>query len=318
MRVAVTGAGGMIGRKLVERIAREGVAGRAVERLVLHDVAAPPGPPGAAALGGDLGADAGRLAEERPDVLFHLAAVVSGEAEADLDKGYRVNLDGLRALVDALRARDCRPRLVFASSGAVFGGPFPPVVPDDFPPRPLTSYGAQKLMGEVLLDDLSRRGLLDAVSLRLPTICVRPGLPNRAASGFFSGIVREPLAGRPAVLPVPREVVHTMASPRAAVGFFLHAAALDTGPMGARRAVTLPGVAVSVAEEIEALRRLAGERAVALIEERPDPAVWAIVRTWAERFEARAARDMGFVAEDSFEAILRAHVEDELGGRVPA
>jgi nucleoside-diphosphate-sugar epimerase len=240
--------------------------------------------------------------------VFHLAAVVSGEAEADRPLGYRVNLDDTRALFEALAGSGAR--MVNASSGAVFGGPYPEVVPDDFAPRPLSSYGAQKLIGEVLLDDHARRGLLDGVSLRLPTICVRPGLPNRAASGFFSSIIREPLWGLPAILPVPRDVVHTMASPRSAVGFLLHAASMDTAPMGPRRAVTLPGVAVSVGEMIAALARAGGDPG--LIEERHDPAVWAIVRTWPARFEARAARDLGFEAERDFDAIVRAHVEDEL------
>jgi D-erythronate 2-dehydrogenase len=161
-------------------------------------------------------------------VIFHLAAVVSGEAEVDFDKGYRVNLDGTRALLDAIRATGTCPRVVFASSMAVFGPPFPARIPDDFAPQPATSYGAQKLMAELLVNDLTRKGMIDGVSLRLPTICVRPGAPNRAASGFFSGILREPLAGLPADLPVPDATRHYFASPRAAVGFFLHAATMDT------------------------------------------------------------------------------------------
>ncbi len=318
MRVLVTGAGGMIGRKLTDRLLADGhLGGRALEALVLHDVAAPlAASPLVKALGGDLAAPgaAEALAAYRPDVVVHLAGVVSSEAEANLDLGYRVNLDGTRALFDALRGTGAR--MVFASTGAVFGGPFPAIVPDDFAPQPLSSYGTQKLMCEAMLSDYSRRGLLDGVALRFPTICVRPGAPNRAASGFFSGIIREPLNGFPAILPVPREVVHTMASPRAAVNFVLHAATMDTTPLGPRRAVTLPGCAVSVAEQIAALERLAPGRS-RLIEERPDPAIWAIVRTWAERFEARQARDFGFEAETDFDAILAAHVEDEFGGRVP-
>ncbi|TNC74830.1 D-erythronate dehydrogenase [Rubellimicrobium roseum] len=321
MRILVTGAAGMIGRKLVQRLLEdEALGGRALEALVLHDVVRPEADsPMVTALEGDLSAPgaAEALVAHRPDVIVHLAGVVSGEAEADFDKGYRVNLDGTRALLDAVRQAGLHPRVVFASSEAVFGGPFPDVIPDDFAPVPLTSYGGQKLMGEILVNDLSRRGMIDGVSIRFPTICVRPGKPNRAASGFFSGIIREPLVGLPAVLPVPRGVVHTMASPRAAVGFVLHAATMDTGPLGGRRAVIPPGVAVSVGEEIEALRRVGGERAVALIEERPDPAVWAIVQTWAKAFEARRGRELGFVAEDSFDEILRVHIEDELGGRVP-
>jgi nucleoside-diphosphate-sugar epimerase len=317
MRVLITGAGGMIGRKLAARLLADGhLGGRRIEGLWLHDLALPP-VTGAVALSGDLGAEgtAGDLAALRPDVVFHLAGVVSGEAEQDFAKGYRVNLDATRALLMALVP--AAPRVVLASTTAVFGAPFPDPIPDDFAPRPLTSYGTQKLIAKLLLADLSRRGMLDGVAIRLPTICVRPGAPNRAASGFFSAILREPLAGRPASLPVGRGLVHTMASPRSAVGYLIHAATMDTAPLGARRAVIVPGVAVSVGEEIEALRRLAGDRAVALIEERPDPAVAAIVRGWPARFEARRGRELGFTTDADIDAILRVHVEDELGGRVP-
>ncbi len=321
MRVLVTGAAGMIGRKFVERVLQDGgIGGRPVEALVLHDVVAPASEgPGVTALTGDLSEPGAveALVAHRPDLIVHLAGVVSGQAEADFELGYAVNLDGTRALLEAVRAAGLHPRVVYASTEAVFGRPFPEVIPDDLAPQPLTSYGTQKLIGELLINDYSRKGFLDGVSIRFPTICVRPGAPNRAASGFFSGIIREPLVGLPAVLPVPREVVHTMASPRAAVGFILRAATMDTAALDGRRAVIPPGVAVTVGEEIEALRRVAGERAVALIEERPDPAVWAIVQTWAQRFEARRGRELGFEAEGSFEEILRVHVEDELGGRVP-
>ena len=321
MRVLVTGAAGMIGRKVAERLLKDGhLGGKPLEALVLHDVvAAQVSSPLATVVTGDLSEPgaAETLLAHRPDVIVHLAGVVSGQAEADFDLGYRVNLDGTRALLEAVRAAGLHPRLVFASTEAVFGPPFPEVIPDDFAPQPMTSYGTQKLIGELLVNDFSRKGFLDGVSIRFPTICVRPGAPNRAASGFFSGIIREPLVGLPAVLPVPRDVVHTMASPRAAVGFVLHAATMDTGPLGARRAVIPPGVAVTVGEEIEALRRAAGDRAVALIEERADPAVWAIVRTWAQRYEARRGRELGFEAESSFDEILAVHIEDELGGRVP-
>lgn len=321
MRVLVTGAAGMIGRKFTERVLRDGaIGGRALEAMVLHDVVAPAADsPLVTALAGDLSevGAAEALVAHRPDLIVHLAGVVSGQAEAEFDLGYRVNLDGTRALLEAARAAGLHPRVVYASTEAVFGRPFPEVIPDDLAPQPLTSYGTQKLIGELLVNDFSRKGFLDGVSIRFPTICVRPGAPNRAASGFFSGIIREPLVGLPALLPVPRDVVHTMASPRSAVGYILRAATMDTAALGGRRAVIPPGVAVTVGEQIEALRALAGERAVALIEERPDPAVWEIVRTWPQRFEARRGRELGFEAEASFGEILRAHVEDELGGHVP-
>lgn len=326
MRILITGAAGMIGRKLTERLVREGtLRGQAITALDLHDVVAGPAPQAAgidvAAHTGDL-ADAGaaeRLVAGRPDLIFHLAGIVSGEAEANFDLGYRVNLDGSKALFDAVRlVEDYVPRVVFASTIAVYGAPFPDVIPDDFQQVPLSSYGTQKLMSELILTDYTRRGLMDGIGIRLPTICVRPGKPNKAASGFFSGIIREPLDGKEAILPVPRSVVHTHASPRAAVGFLLHGAQIDGAAVGPRRNITMPGVAVSVGEQIEALRRIAGEDVVKLIREERDEAVWGIVKNWATRFEGKRARELGFKAETSFDEIIKAHIEDELGGKVRA
>lgn len=320
MRVAITGAAGMIGRKLTARLAADGtLAGRRITALDLHDIVPPQAPELAGvavrSLTGDL-ADAGAaeaLVAERPDVVFHLAGIVSGEAEANFDLGYRVNLDGTHALFDAVRLAEYSPRVVFTSSIAVFGAPFPEVIPDDFHPTPLTSYGTQKLIGEALLADYTRRGFFDGIGIRLPTICVRPGKPNKAASSFFSGIIREPLAGQEALLPVPSSVLHTHASPRSAVGFLIHAAEIDGGKVGPRRNLTMPGVAVTVGEQIEALRRVAGEGPVRLIREEPDEAVWAIVKNWPTRFSAERGHALGFRAEQNFDDIIRAHIEDELG-----
>ena len=258
------------------------------------------------------------LVSGRPDVVFHLAAVLSGEAEADFEKGYRVNLDGTRLLFDAIRAIDgyC-PRVVFASTIAVFGAPFPDAIGDDFAAAPLTSYGTQKAIGELLLSDYSRRGFLDGVGIRLPTICVRPGAPNLAASGFFSSIIREPLNGQEAVLPVSDDVRHWHASPRAAIEFLLHAATIDSDELGDRRCLSMPGVSVTVAEQIEALRSVAGDEVVRLIRSEPDETVSRIVAGWPRRFDAQRAHALGFRAESSFEEIIRVYVEDELGGRVP-
>lgn len=323
MHILVIGGAGMVGRKLIERLAREGqLGGAAITALTAHDVVAPtrieaPFPietrvsdlstPGAAAA----------LVAERPDVIFHLAAIVSGEAEADVEKGYRINLDGTRELFDAVRViAHYQPRLVFTSSIAVFGAPFPEVIDDTFFQTPLTSYGTQKAIGELVLADYSRRGFLDGVGIRLPTICVRPGKPNKAASGFFSGIIREPLAGQDALLPVSDDVMHWHASPRAAVGFLLHAATLDTARLGPRRNLTMPGLAVTVGEQIEALRRVAGDKAVARIHRQPDPVIETIVAGWPRAFDARRARELGFVADNSFDEIIRIHIEDELGGRI--
>ncbi|PWS34732.1 NAD-dependent epimerase [Falsiroseomonas bella] len=331
MHVLVIGAAGMVGRKLVARIAADGaVGGRPVTKLSLMDVIAPQLPEGMAgeAWAADIsaGGAADRMIAGRPELIFHLAAIVSGEAEADFDKGYRINLDGTRLLFEEIRQESLRaagegaeykPRVVFTSSIAVFGAPFPDAIGDEFFTTPLTSYGTQKAIGELLLADYSRRGFFDGVGIRLPTICIRPGLPNKAASGFFSSILREPLAGKEAVLPVPDTVMHWHASPRAAVGFLLHAATLDTEPLGARRNLTMPGLAATVAEQIEALRRVAGDKAVALIRREPDETIMRIVAGWPRRFDAKRAESLGFQAEKSFDEIIRVHVEDELMGKVP-
>jgi nucleoside-diphosphate-sugar epimerase len=267
-------------------------------------------------------ADAAAVASQvakRPDVIFHLAAVVSGEAEADFEKGYRVNFDGTRNLLEAIRAQpDYCPRLVFASSIAVYGAPFPTSIPDDYHRTPLTSYGTQKAMSELLLADYSRLGFIDGIGIRLPTICIRPGKPNLAASGFFSNILREPLAGKEAVLPVGEEVRHWHASPRAAIGFLRHAMTLPLERLGARRCLSMPGLSATVGEQIEALRRVAGDDAVALIRREPDPTIVRIVAGWPSRFDASRALGLGFVADASFDSIIAQHVQDELGGTIGA
>ena len=259
-----------------------------VERLTLADVA--PSERRASAEGrvevvaADLTSpdEAERLIEGRPDVIFHLAAVVSGEAETDFDKGYRVNLDGTRALLDAVRtghtADGYHPRLVLTSSIAVYGAPLPEPIPEDFQHTPLTSYGTQKAIGELLLADYTRRGFVDGIGIRLPTICIRPGTPNKAASGFFSSILREPLVGQEAILPVPETVRHWHASPRSAVEFLIRAATLDGEDVGPRRTLSMPGLSATVGEQIDALRRVAGERAVRLIRREPDESIMRIVR----------------------------------------
>ena len=256
----------------------------------------------------------------RPDVIVDLAAVVSGEAERDFEKGYRVNLDGTRELLEAVRlmGHGYRPRLVFSSSVAVFGPPLPDVIGDDQATTPATSYGTQKAIAELLLADYARRGIVDAVGIRLPTICVRPGTANLAASGFFSNIIREPLNGRPAVLPVSPDVRHWFASPRAAVGFVVHAATIDTDGLGTRRSLTMPGLSATVGEEIEALRRVGGDAAVGLIRAKRDEEIARIVSGWPSAFDARRASALGFVAETHFDEIVRVYVEDELGGDASA
>jgi len=323
MNILIIGGAGMIGAKLAQRLARDGTLnGKPISSLSLYDVV-PPAAPAAAkmpvkVMTGDLPTpgEAGKLMADRPDLIFHLAAIVSGEAELDFDKGYRINLDGTRLLLEAIRAAGHTPRLVFTSSIAVFGAPFPEAIEDEFFNTPLTSYGTQKTICELLISDYTRKGFLDGLSIRLPTICVRPGKPNKAASGFFSNIMREPLAGEAAVLPVSEEVRHWHASPRAAVGFLLHAACLDTNTLGPRRALTMPGVSVTVGEQIASLRKVAGERVAARIRREPDPFIERVVAGWPRNFAPARALELGFKADASFEDIIRIHIEDELGGRV--
>jgi D-erythronate 2-dehydrogenase len=323
MHILVTGAAGMIGRKLVARLVSDGkLHGQTIARLTLTDVVTPQTPRdfgGAVeASTSDLSAPgaAAKAVAARPDVIFHLAGVVSGEAEVDFEKGYRVNLDGTRALFEAIRSAEFKPKIVFTSSIAVYGAPFSPSIPDDFHLTPLTSYGTQKAICELLLADYTRRGFFDGVGIRLPTICVRPGKPNKAASGFFSGIIREPLAGQEALLPVAESVRHTHASPRAAVGFLIHAVGLTREQLGPRINLAMPGVSCTVGEQIDALRRVAGDRVAARIRREPDQLVQRIVAGWAERLDAKRARDLGFQAESTFDDIIRVHIQDELGGKI--
>ncbi|HYV72531.1 MAG TPA: D-erythronate dehydrogenase [Pseudolabrys sp.] len=323
MHILITGAAGMIGRKLTARLVKDGqLNGKKIDRLTLIDVVAPEKPAGFAGTvelsASDLSSPgaAAKAIAGKPDVIFHLAGVVSGEAETDFDKGYRVNLDGTRALLEEIRAAGYKPKVLFSSSIAVYGAPFPASISDEFQLTPLTSYGTQKAISELLLADYNRRGILDGVGIRLPTICVRPGKPNKAASSFFSGIIREPLAGQEALLPVSESVRHTHASPRAAVGFLIHAAGLTREQLGPRINLAMPGVSCTVGEQIDALRRVAGDKVAARIRRAPDDLVQRIVSGWAERLDAKRARDLGFKAETSFDDIVRAHIEDELGGKI--
>ncbi len=328
MHILILGAAGMVGRKLSERLAKDGRLGKSeISKMTLQDVVAPAKPAGASMPVELVTADVSsqpaveKLVASRPDVVFHLAAIVSGEAEADFDKGYRINLDGTRYLIDAIRAigGGYKPRLVFTSSIAVFGAPFPDKIGDEFFTTPLTSYGTQKAVGELLISDYSRKGLLDGVSIRLPTICVRPGAPNKAASGFFSNIIREPLAGKEAVLPVSEDVMHWHASPRSAVGFLLHAGTIDLNTIGPRRALSMPGLAATVGEQIAALDRVAGKGVTARIKRQPDPTIIGIVAGWPRNFSTERALKLGFTtAEKTFDDIIRIHIEDELGGKFVA
>jgi nucleoside-diphosphate-sugar epimerase len=328
MHVLIIGAAGMIGRKLTSRLVSAGRLGDVpIDALTLVDIVKPPAPVGFGGTVNDMVVDlaspsnAQQVIAGRPDVIFHLAAVVSGEAESDFEKGYRSNLGGSGALFEAIRTEGQKqpycPRVVFCSSIAVFGPPFAEPIGDDFITVPQTSYGTQKAMTELLLADYSRRGFVDGIGIRLPTICVRPGAPNAAASGFFSNILREPLIGQEAVLPVDESVRHWFASPRSAVGFLLHGATIDLAQLGTRRTLNMPGLSATVADEIEALRAVAGDKAVKLIRREPDPRIIKIVNGWPYNFAPERAVRLGFQAETSFNQIIQAHIDDELGGTLP-
>jgi D-erythronate 2-dehydrogenase len=287
VHILITGAAGMIGRKLTERLGGAGeLGGERIDKLTLLDVVAPTAPARGAC------------------AIETIAADLSAAGAAT-----QALLEAIRAVGDGYR-----PRLVYTSSIAVFGAPFPHSIPDDFHLTPLTSYGAAKAIGELLLADYTRRGFCEGVGIRLPSIVVRPGKPNQAASGFFSGIIREPLAGLDASLPVPDSVVHTHASPRAAVGFLIHAAGLSRDALGARINLSMPGVCCTVAEQIAALRRIAGERVAARVRPAHDPLVARIVEGWPQRIDARRARELGFKAESSFDEIIRIHIDEDRGG----
>jgi nucleoside-diphosphate-sugar epimerase len=324
MHILITGAAGMIGRKLTERLVKDQLLDdKPLAELTLLDVVTPTQPAGFAGNVQLACADlaAAGMAEQaiasRPDVIFHLAGVVSVEAEIDFDKGYRANLDGTRALLEAIRRAGggYRPKVVYTSSMAVFGAPFPASIPDDFHLTPLTSYGTAKAACELLLSDYTRRGFCDGIGLRLPSICVRPGKPNAAASGFFSSIIREPLAGVEALLPVAETVRHIHASPRAAVAMLIHGASLPRDTLGPRINLMMPGVSCTVAEQIAALRRIAGERVAARIRHSRDELVERIVANWPQKAGACRARELGFAAESSFDEIIRIHIEDDLAGK---
>ncbi len=319
--VLIIGGGGMVGQKVASRINMNGLHSRPATRLTLVDLRFPPN--GAHAdrhIVGDL-SDRGTidsLVAMRPDVIIHLAAIVSGEAERDFQKGWQVNLFALWTLLEALRIEHgassgrYRPKFIFASSVAAFGPPFDGPVSDQFICEPRTSYGAQKVASELIIGDFSRKGFIDGVSLRLPTICVRPGAPNAAASSCFSDIVREPLNGREARLPLARSVRHMHASPRSAARFFVHAAELDLELLEGRRTLNMPSVSCTIGEQIDALQDVAGNNVVALIREEPDPFVASIVGNWPREFSTERADSLGFRAETDFRQIIQAYIEDDL------
>ena len=319
--ILVIGGGGMIGQKLARRLAKHGLGDDAAPNVTLFDLGFPPeSAPAANRVTGNLTdpAQIARLAAARHDVIFHLASIVSGEAEMDFVKGWHTNMVPMWQFLEARRGEHEAsggtyvPRVVFSSSIAVFGAPYPAKIGDEFLSAPQTSYGAQKAVCELMVSDFARKGFIDGLSIRLPTICVRPGKPNLAASSFFSGIIREPLNGQEAVLPVPDTVRHWHASPRSAARFLTHAATLDTDRLRGRRALNMPGFSCTVAEQIEALRRAAGQKAVDLIRREPDETIMRIVDGWPRDFDPARATELGFEAERDFDEIIKVYVEEDL------
>jgi nucleoside-diphosphate-sugar epimerase len=319
MRISILGGGGFLGRKIAARLATDGtLGGKRVTSLILFDIAEPPRPEAGfpvTALAGDIVALPDAAIPAGTDVVFHLAAVVSAQAEADYELGRRVNLRGTDAVIDRCRALVAAgskaPRVVFTSSVASFSANQSQTLADNTRQVPGNSYGAQKAAAELILADASRRGFLDAVSLRLPTVIVRPGRPNKAASSFFSAIVREPLLGLNTELPVGDDFAVWVCSPRRVVDWLLHAATMDTGGMGLDRSIDPPGISTTVAHLLQALDEVAPGASVH-VKRVEDKTIAAIVSTWPPAFEALHARTLGFSPHEPILEVVRAFVEDDL------
>ena len=322
MRIVITGGGGFLGHRLAKALLARGTlaaadgTARSINKIVLLDAAFPSDAAKDARLEmvtGDVSNAKTVMNVVTPDTnsVFHLAAVVSGAAEADFELGMRVNLDGTKVLLERCRQCTRPPRLVYASSVAAFGGDLPKVLDDSTTPAPQTSYGTQKVIGEYLISDYSRKGFIAGRSLRLPTIVVRPGKPNAAASSFASGIVREPLNGVVSECPVAAQTGIWLLSPKRVVEAFIHAHELPAEKWGVHGAVNLPGITASVAEVVQALKRIAGEAVAKRVVFKQDARIQAIVRTWPVRFETPRARGMGFRADDNIETVIRDYITDE-------
>ena len=320
MKVFISGGGGFLGYRLalrlLERKTLAGAEGKPapISQIMVFDAAFPPNPDARLqCIKGDIAdLDVVEAALDRDTAsIFHLAAVVSAHAEAEFDVGYQVNLDGTRNLLEACRDLDAPPRLVFASSLAVFGGKLPAVVDDSVTPAPQTSYGTQKVIGEYLVSDYSRKGMIDGRSLRLPTIVVRPGKPNLASTSFASGMFREPLDGVVCEVPVEDSIEMWILSPGKVLDDFIHAHELPASAWGTNRALTLPGITFSVKEGVEALRRIAGDEVARRVVFKPVERINNMVRTFPARFRAERGIAMGFQADTDIAGIIKAYIAAE-------
>lgn len=318
MRVIITGGAGFVGQKLAQALAKAGTLdGAKIGELVLFDVVEPKKPAGAVKVTAKTGDIADRATVEAligrdTGAVFHLAAIVSGQAEAEFDTGMAINLDGTRWVLEACRRLPKPVKVIFTSSVAVYGGDIPTPISDDINLLPQTSYGAQKVMGEAMINDFSRKGFIDGRALRLPTVVVRPGRPNRAASTWVSSIIREPLQGQEAICPVDDTIRMWCASPRTVVKSLLHAHALPAASFGANRGLMLPGFVVSVREMVASLKRVAGAKVAARIKFQKNPVIAAIVDRWHADFAPKRAVAMGFETDKSMDDLVNWFIEDDL------
>tara|TARA_B110000003_G_scaffold271090_1_gene304621 strand:+ start:235 stop:1239 length:1005 start_codon:yes stop_codon:yes gene_type:complete len=322
MKILIIGAAGMIGMRLAKSITKDAFMGR-INDITLFDVIPPKIESNKSSYKiktGDISDPKiiSDLISQKPDIIYNLAAIVSGEAEENFQKGWDINTKATWQLIEEIRKEfvasngSYKPKFIYTSSLAVFSGPYPDVINDDFSPNPETSYGAQKLVGEILISEYSRKGYLDGIVLRLPTIVVRPGKPNKAASSFYSSIIREPLNGFEAILPVPEDLCHWFASPQSAVGFLKHAAKLDFKKLGNKRSLNLPGVSCSIADQILALEGIAGTKVSKLIKRIPDKKIENIVKNWPQNFIADRAIQLGFSADKNFKEIIKLYIDEEI------
>ena len=322
MKILIIGAAGMIGMRLAKSITKDAFMGR-INDITLFDVIPPKIESNKSSYKiktGDISDPKiiSDLISQKPDIIYNLAAIVSGEAEENFQKGWDINTKATWQLIEEIRKEfvasngSYKPKFIYTSSLAVFSGPYPDVINDDFSPNPETSYGAQKLVGEILISEYSRKGYLDGIALRLPTIVVRPGKPNKAASSFYSSIIREPLNGFEAILPVPENLCHWFASPQSAVGFLKHAAKLDFKKLGNKRSLNLPGVSCSIADQILALEGIAGTKVSKLIKRIPDKKIENIVKNWPQNFIADRAIQLGFSADKNFKEIIKLYIDEEI------